>query len=198
MSFSSPPAKKALFGSPNKSPSVKKNITGWLTCSPGVQTFSHTNNAFFDVQLRTAANKFEVVRVMDMGLVDKAFFTRQLNQVVRLKNVTEKINNGHKTTFYNEKWGSLKEAQGHGLSFQAAVTYTNLNVITEVTTSLVNVKGYFYWTSPMKLVRDRKVREAVLCGLHGRVRLDVWAENVIKSLGEGQWYAFHVQPNQGF
>ena len=81
----SPPAKKAHFHSPPGSPTSlhRVNITGYLTCVGEVQT-SRTKKTFFDIEVKVGLDTLVVVRVMEMGLSDKAFFADNFNKFIRL------------------------------------------------------------------------------------------------------------------
>ena len=120
-----PPAKRALFNSPSNSStgSNRVNITAYLTCVRLVQT-SRTKNRYFDVEVKVGVDTLLVVRVMEMGLTDKSFFTDNLNKVVRLAQVADR----GKTLFYNEKYGALKMLQSHSLLFANSVDFPDLTI----------------------------------------------------------------------
>ena len=184
----SPPAKKALFNSSPGSPtsSHRVNITGYLTCVGEVQT-SRTKNTFFDIEVKVGLDTLVVVRVMEMGLSDKAFFTDNFNKVIRLTQVADK----GKTLFYNEKYGALKMVQTHTLLFANSTVYTEISQIDINIDTPINVRGYLFWIDEVKFIKDREIRDAVLSGENGNIAVSIWNVPVIDSLEEGIWYVFH-------
>ena len=126
---------------------------------------------------------------MDSGLSDREFFRRNLSNVIRLLQMTAK----GRTTFYNEKTGSRKEKQAHQLQFEYDLKYTDIPSIHITMNDLIHVKGVLYWIGGIETnPYGRKFREAVLCDAGQEIiPVTIWSENIVNSLEESVWYAFH-------
>lgn len=185
------PAKRTLkFSSPSSS---NLDITGFL-CHVGEDITPDTGNTYSDIKIKTSKTSYSTVKVMKLGLPTEDMFSKQVNKIITVRNVKEKIDDkGEVTIFFNSQIGSKLIVETFNLDFSPELILTNIANINEQS-SVVNVKGNLYWlTNEDREVgsNGRRLRDGIIHDETGSIRISVWKKgDLIDIIKEGTTYIF--------
>lgn len=182
MKMNSPPPKKQLFSSPQKSEKI--NVTGYLVCM-GVNQKGDKGNEFFDINIQTGETEYMNIKVMMMGLnVD--VFRKRMGHPIRLVRISHSESG---TNFYNERYGSMIEDLKFSLEFEKKFVMVECCDITDVVKDNINIVGCIFWLGETEVTSNGTYfRNGIIKDQTGQIPITVWRKAMINSIKNESWY----------